>query len=853
MQAAAQVAAKGTAENFALQTSAVQKIQERPCTNASRAALVFVFVFVFFALMISPSASVAMQVSAQIATQFPSAIQSSNQTAQSAVLNATRDPALAQAVDAPKSEAAVQPKPEAAPTAQSPATKRHTAPPRQAAPVVEQTAEPTAPREISYVDASSGRYTDQLVTISGDLVSELNDADSYSVIISTDGHLVTGFLPQTSNLRLIQPGSRVRITGICRFVTTDPALPAHFIHVEMRNGADFQLISEASWFTLPHYLFLLGAGLTVALGIFAFFYARHAVIRWRDRSQAAWIDRSMVIARERSRILEMISSNHKLEELLSEICKSTMQLLPGSHCGFSLQIQDDRGTTIQADQVDAYEHKLFEVSLHDDSNRVNGKIVVSAQSIQNMPVDREEIFKVLSELAPLAMRQSLLYRGLVYHSTHDPLTELPNRRLCESRLAATIEEAELNGGQMAVIYIDINRFKFVNDKYGHKVGDLYLKAIAQRLRSQLRPIDTLARIGGDEFVVIAPFPEAYDRAFALTIRLESCFEEPFDLEGVMIEGSASFGFARYPEHGKTAEELTRHADHAMYISKHEARISEEAHGIAIITPDELKLALLTGRFRLAYQPQFSSAGRITGLEALIRLEDPVLGLLTPEAFISVAEQHPVIIDIGAWALRTALQDANRWKLNTGDQISIAVNASVRQLEEPGYATSVLECLREFDFPPERLEIELVERSLMFSGDKVTLQLERLRNAGVRISLDDFGTEQSCLSLLHKLPIDTIKLDRSFIRAMDGEPGVLPIIQAIVSMAQSLGKRVVAEAIEHAGPVPKLMRMGEMDFQGYLLSRPVAADEVHLHMNKWRSGIRMPEAFEVATTGLRRVS
>jgi EAL domain-containing protein (putative c-di-GMP-specific phosphodiesterase class I) len=263
----------------------------------------------------------------------------------------------------------------------------------------------------------------------------------------------------------------------------------------------------------------------------------------------------------------------------------------------------------------------------------------------------------------------------------------------------------------------------------------------------------------------------------------------------------------------------------------------------------LEIALDRGRFRLAYQPQFSSAGRLTGLEALLRLDDPVLGIVTPDAFISVAERHQVIVGIGAWALRRALQDAIRWRLDTGEAIRIAVNVSVRQLEEPGYACSVLACLKENEFPPERLEIELIERSLMFSGDKVLRQLEQLREAGVRISLDDFGTEQSCLSLLHKLPIDTIKLDRSFIQAMDSEPGVLPIIQAIVSMAHSLGKRVVAEAIEHVGPVPALLKMGTMDFQGFLLSRPVPAEEVHTLLKTWRSGIVMPEAFRETSGGV----
>jgi len=484
--------------------------------------------------------------------------------------------------------------------------------------------------------------------------------------------------------------------------------------------------------------------------------------------------------------------------------------------------------------------------LTDAAGEILGKVVVSSIDHAVAVTDRDEVHELLSELSALAMRQSLLYRGLIHHSNHDPLTELPNRRLCEYRLANALKEAELEGEQLAVIYIDINRFKHVNDKHGHKTGDLYLQQISARLKSQIRSIDMLARIGGDEFVVIAPFAEGIDRSYALTSRLKACFDEPFNLEGISVEGSASFGFARFPEHGTTTEELTRHADHEMYISKHnDARSAEEEHGIAIITADELEMALLQGRFRLAYQPQFSAAGRLTGLEALIRLDDPVLGIITPDAFISVAERHPVIAGIGAWALRTALEDAARLHLNSGEPILIAVNVSVRQLEEPGFAKSVLQCLKENAFPPERLEIELIERSLMFSGDNVLQQLEQLREAGVRIALDDFGTGQSCLSLLHRLPIDTIKLDRSFVHAMDNEPRVLPIIKAIVSMAYSLGKRVVAEAIEHVGPVPALLKMGKMDFQGFLLSRPIPAEDMHAFIGTLRSGIIMPEVFRAA--------
>jgi diguanylate cyclase (GGDEF)-like protein len=697
------------------------------------------------------------------------------------------------------------------------------------------------PHPVTYAEASSGLYSDNLVSITGEVVSQLHDSDSYTVIINSDGHQVSARLGQMASTDDFQQGSKIRVSGICRIVPEGAWRAPHLSHIELRNADDVALISNPSWFTVAHLLELLGLLLIAALGI----AIKAMLLKWRVVHQTAWISRSMILARERSRILELISSNLPLEQLLEEICTSIRELLPGAECQFQMGGECDVAQDGTAPKLSGSKQTCHTVALRNADEMVVGTITVTPNEDHTPVSDREEVYRVLSELTTLAMRQSLLYQGLIHHSTHDPLTDLPNRRLFESRLTSALQEAASNDGQLAVIYIDINRFKYVNDKYGHKIGDLYLQEISVRLGGQLRSIDMLARIGGDEFVVIAPSPERFDRAYALTNRLQGCFDKPFTLEGETFDGSASFGFARYPDHGLTPEDLTRHADHAMYISKHETRISDDAHGIAIITPDELELALLKGRFRLAYQPQFSAAGKLTGLETLIRLDDPVLGIITPDAFISVAERHPVILRIGDWALRAALSDANKWQLNSGDPVTVAVNVSVRQLEQSDYANSVLECLKQHDFPPERLEIELVERSLMFSGDKVLHQLERLRQAGVRISLDDFGTEQSCLSILHKLPIDTIKLDRSFIRAMDDEPAVLPIVQAIVSMAHSLGKRVVAEAIEHVGPVAALLNMGKMDYQGYLFSRPVPSEDVHLYMESWRTGIEMPEAFQAA--------
>lgn len=610
----------------------------------------------------------------------------------------------------------------------------------------------------------------------------------------------------------------------------------------MLNGPN----SQQPWFTENHILIILSMLFLVALASAVWVTFLKWRVKWHNAAKSAWIDRSVSIARERSRVLEIISSNQKLDVSLSAICASAVHLLPGTECSYNIQPEGELVAGSEEQSGNRLKDVLFEIPLRNDAEEHVGKIVVYSASGQTPAEDSEQIYTMISELAVLSMRNSQLYQGLVYHSTHDSLTELPNRRLFESQLADALKEAELRGSRLAVIYVDVNRFKYVNDKYGHKIGDLYLKQISARLKHQLRPVDLLARVGGDEFNVILPFPENFDRVHSVTGRLKACFDEPFDLDGKIVTGSASFGFAQYPQDGVTAEELTRVADHAMYICKHDAHIVREASGSIMITPDELGLAFINGDFQLAYQPQFSADGRLTGMEALLRLDHPTLGLLPPGAFISVAERHSVIVDIGTWTLRVALQDATRWNLAFGEPLTIGINVSTRQLQEPGYAVSVLKCLHDHAFPPERLEIELIERSLMLSENAVLEQLEQLRRAGVRIALDDFGTEQACLSLLHKLPIDTIKLDHSFIRAMDDEPRVLPIIQAIVFIARSLDKRVIAEGIEHVGPVPALMRMGKMDFQGYLLSRPVPATEVDQFILTWRSGKTMPDAFRSET-------
>ncbi len=696
---------------------------------------------------------------------------------------------------------------------------------------------PVAPRVVSYAQALSGAYSDNLVSLSGRLVSQLHDVGADTLVLDVDGHLVNSYLEGSSPLQNFAVGSRLRITGICRVLPGNPWQAPYVFHLELRDAADAKQIADPPWGTIRHLFELLSA-----LAFFASAIAIWAMILRRQvLNQSRRIQRSMKVADERSRILEKISSSQTPEVVLGEICKSVMVLLPGSHCTYSLDTQK-LSIAGECGKLHSPRRKqLFRLALKGPDEQTLGYMMVTGPCDANFSeAQQQEVYAILTELATLSMRQSLLYKGLLHRSTHDPLTELPNRRLCDSRFAKALEEAQQRNGRLAVIYIDVNRFKEVNDRFGHKVGDNYLKEISARLLRQIRPTDTLARVGGDEFLLISPFATTFDQTDAIAARLKSTFDEPFVIDGHCIQGSASFGVATYPENGTSAEALKRNADHAMYLAKrHAACASDALIDIAIVTPDELAVAIQKDQLRLAYQPQFSSSGRLTGIEALLRLQDPILGLLAPDAFIAVAERSDVIVELGSWVLRQALRDALGWQLDTGEQVVIAVNVSIRQITFPGFAAFVLTCLEECGYPAERLELELVERSLAAGGEEVTRQLDLLHRAGVRISIDDFGTGHSCLSMLHRLPIDTIKLDRSFIRAMQSEPKVLPVIRAVSEMARSLGKRVLAEGVEHEQEVSTLLKVGEMEFQGYLLGRPEPAQKVDRLIEGWRAGIAMP--------------
>ncbi len=702
------------------------------------------------------------------------------------------------------------------------------------------------PKVVSYQTALSGIESDNLVSLEGLLVSQLRSGASEAVVIDVDGHLVTARLESGAHLAGIRPGTQLRLTGICRIVPGVSWRAPSFFRIEMRTPGDVTVLSSPPWWTVRHLVELLSTLGAVALIISAW----AVLLRRRVREQTQSIELSMIIARTRSALLETISMHQTAESLLTNFCETVSRLLPGTDCRFSLH-GEIPAKQISQSAVAVARTLLHSTSLHDAEGNQVGYLEVFRKDPKVRLANERAVCLMLAEVANLAMQQSLLYESLVHHSTHDPLTDLPNRRLCEQRLQDALRQAVETNGRVTVVYIDVDRFKDVNDRYGHKAGDSYLKQISSRLRLAIRSVDTLARVGGDEFIVIAPQRANGEDAMYFEERLSSCFRQPFEVEGRRFQGAASLGLASYPEHGATAEDLKRYADQAMYAAKrqtpshaglsHESRSS--VRSLAIVTAGELQTAFERNQLSLFYQPQFSAEGALRGIEALLRLHDPILGTITPDAFISVAERCELILPLGRWVIESAIKSAMSWGLHQGPGVLLSVNVAPHQIAEPDFAEMVLAIVQQAGFPASRLELELTERSLGIESHEALRQVQRLRNAGIRIAIDDFGTGYSALSLLHRLPVDTIKIDRSFVLAIEKEPRVLSVIQAIYSMARSLGKRIVAEGVEKPESMAVLLHLGQMDYQGYLLSRPLDTSRVEAALRGWRSGISMPMALD----------
>jgi len=422
---------------------------------------------------------------------------------------------------------------------------------------------------------------------------------------------------------------------------------------------------------------------------------------------------------------------------------------------------------------------------------------------------------------------------LARQANHDSLTGLPNRNLLRDRIDHTCARTQRYGDFAAVAFLDLDNFKVVNDSLGHSLGDHLLRAVAARLESSLRAMDTVARMGGDEFVLVLSDQKSEQSVSGELQRIVELFSQPFAVDGRDVFITASVGVALYPQDARDPESLMKSAELAMYRAKESGRNTYQLYTVEMQTrvterlalESRLRRALERGEFSLHYQPQVDlRSNRIFGCEALIRWNQAELGMITPAKFVPLAEETGLIVPIGEWVLRTACRQCKIWQDAGLPAVTVAVNISARQFREKNLLQLVAAILAETGLAPSLLELEVTESVIMHDAQHVIADLQAFRDMGVSLSVDDFGTGYSSLSYLKRFPVDRLKIDQSFVRDLSTDADDAAIAQAIITLGHTMNLRVIAEGVETPEQLAFLRRNQCDEMQGYLLGKPMPADE-----------------------------
>jgi len=508
------------------------------------------------------------------------------------------------------------------------------------------------------------------------------------------------------------------------------------------------------------------------------------------------------------------ASGRPIEDVFHIIDATTRSTIPNP---MAMAIREDRTVMLAPNSLllrdDGVEAAIEDSAapIHDRHGRVTGAVMV---------------FHDVSSTRALSL-------NLTHQAQHDSLTGLPNRLLLDDRLNHAMGIARRHGVKLALLYLDLDRFKNVNDSLGHEIGDRLLKVIAQRLLGCVRGSDTVSRQGGDEFVILLSEVAAGQDAAISAEKVLRALNAPIDIDGHQLHVSASIGIAIYPEDGEDPASLLKHADFAMYHAKDCGRknyqfFREDMNVRALerqSIEDGLHLALERGELVLYYQPIVDLwSGRPTGVEALIRWRHPHRGLLFPQQFVPIAEECGLILPIGRWALSEACRQNRAWQDAGLPPLRIAVNVSAVELRHKDFVEGVRTCMSDNGLSSQHLELELTETFLMQDSASTALVLRSLKELGIQLALDDFGTGYSSLSHLKGFPIDTLKIDKAFVSELDTNPDDASIVRAVIGLGRSLNIRVVAEGVETAAQLARLQEQQCPEGQGYYFSRPVIADE-----------------------------
>ncbi len=462
------------------------------------------------------------------------------------------------------------------------------------------------------------------------------------------------------------------------------------------------------------------------------------------------------------------------------------------------------------------------------------------------PQEESIIFAMAASISAALQRQQT--EEIIHHQAfHDALTNLPNRILFNDRLDFALSSARRNGQSLAVMFMDLDRFKIINDTLGHSVGDELLQGVAQRLRDCLREGDTVARWGGDEFTILLPQIRDADDATQTAHRIHEALKTPLNINSHELYINASIGISVYPQDGKVAELLLQNADVALYRCKEQGRgsfrhyapnMNSEAPELFALE-NSLRHALERQEFLLYYQPKVNiRTGQIIGLEALLRWNHPELGLVSPATFIPLAEETGLIVEIGTWVMETACAQTVQWHRAGLTPLSVAVNLSARQFFQPDLVNVVAQVLARSQLEPKFLELEVTETTAVKYIDFTKVLLSQMQDMGVHIAMDDFGTGYSSLNYLKQLPLNTLKIDQSFIRDLKPNSKDIEIVKAVISLGQGLDLTIVAEGVDSEVQLGLLRTLNCTIIQGYLFSRPLPVDQMTemLHANRQNHSI-----------------
>lgn len=470
------------------------------------------------------------------------------------------------------------------------------------------------------------------------------------------------------------------------------------------------------------------------------------------------------------------------------------------------------------------------------NRRSSGEIFPEWLSISTIYDDWQRPLYYVGVFSDITREETVRHR-LHQLAYYDAVTRLPNRHLFLDRLKQQIMQSRRSAAPFSLLVMDLDRFKTINDSMGHTTGDLLLLKVSERLSGLLRENDTIARMGGDEFMAILPMVDSADGAGLVAEKILKCMSEPFDLDSRRYHISISIGISHYPSDGLDEESLIKHADVAMYKAKDSGRNTYQQYHHSLndklagrlSLENDLRDALIGNTLSLAYQPQYDlHSGKILGVEALLRWQHPVKGMIPPDDFIGLAEESGLIVDVGYWVLRAAAQQFMAWQAKSIHVGRLSINLSPHQFMQSNLIEQIESVLQETGMPASALGIEITESAAMPNFQYSIRTLEALRGMNAAIYIDDFGTGFSSLSHLRHLPIDAIKIDRQFIDRLPGNPDDAAITQAIISMSHNLNLQIIAEGVETDEQLAFLRKHGCHAGQGYALAHPMSADDIALH-------------------------